>query len=116
MSRAVWLVVLLSAMALTGTAQSPSAVRGRVFAADGIPLHNVRIQVRAGSQPPAPVFSDADGAFTVTATAGGTLSVTKSGYLPATIAIQNAREIRLVKAAAISGRIVDPAGDALAGM
>ena len=107
--------VLLGAIALTVTAQSPSVVRGRVLAADGTALHNVRVAVTA-AQSSSPVFTDVDGVFSVTVQAGATLSVTRSGYVPATVAIGNAAEIRLIKAAAISGRILDPAGDPLTGM
>jgi hypothetical protein len=116
--------VFLSAIALTGQAQSPSgrvSLHGRVVAAEtGAPLRNARVQPTTATQAVPPAFTDADGRFAISvAVDSPSLSVTKPGYLPTIVAMPRADgdvDVRMPKAGAISGRITDTLGDPLIGM
>jgi hypothetical protein len=125
MRHASALIVFLSAIALTGQAQSPSvriSLHGRVVAADGgAPLRNARVQTITANQAVPPAFTDADGRFAIAAAVDGSsrLSVTKPGYVATTFAAPRTDEdieLRLPKASAISGRITDTLGDPVIGM
>ena len=124
--RGFGLIVLFLGLALTGHAQQsaqPASLHGRVVSADtGTPLRSARVQATTASQPILPVFTDADGRFVIPVAADATLSslsVAKPGYLATTIAPPRGdagTEIRLPKASAISGRIIDTLGDPVIGM
>jgi hypothetical protein len=114
---------VLSALVLTGRAQSPPfPLRGRVVAAEtGTPLRRARIQAIAANQTLPPVFTDADGRFVMTGLAAGParVSVTKAGYVETTVPAASTGEeveLRLPKAGAIAGRITDTLGDPVIGM
>ncbi len=125
MRRVLALIAVLSAVALIGHAQGPVSqltVHGRVLAAQtGAPLRNVRVQTTAATPPLPPVFTDADGQFSMprpTADSSG-LSAAKAGFVTATVQLRPSNadlELRLSKAGAISGRIIDGLGDPLIGM
>jgi hypothetical protein len=97
-----------------------ATIAGRVVA-DGTndPLPNVRVAIAAGVSAGRVVLSDADGRFTITTAAGRhTISARKTGYAPAETAISapaNAVEIRLVRGAVISGRVINEFGDPMMG-
>jgi hypothetical protein len=116
--------ILVFAVGLVAQAQSPAssdqtAVSGRVIADDGgEPIRNARVTVTP-SIPNAPVVrSDGDGHFAF-AVAGGSVRVIadRTGYARGEAAIQpgHAVEIRLRRAAAVSGRILDQSGDPVIG-
>src|ERR1700730_12095661 len=65
--RAAAFVVLVGAWALSGRAQTPAAIRGRVVAAHtGDPLRNARVIVKTTRDLP-PLLTDADGRFSIDA-------------------------------------------------
>lgn len=138
MSRIFPAVVLLSAVALIGRAQSPALdsaqqqagtgiIRGRVLAAgtDG-PLRNARVQITSSVGARPVVVTDADGRFVVPSLAAGPygVSVSKAGYVTTrgsslivgNGAIVESADLQLPKAAVISGRILDSFGEPVIGM
>jgi len=111
------------------------SIRGRVLAAVGdFPLRNARVQATSDLGAAAPVFTDGEGRFVIASLSSDRyrLAVAKPGYLPtyfgsqrfgdsgAAIAIAEGTVdsivVRMVKAAAISGRIVDSLGDPVIAM
>jgi carboxypeptidase family protein len=135
--------VLLGAVTLGGQAQpardKPPAttgtgtVAGRVLAADtGDPIRKARVAAEADVATVPPVFTDADGRFTIAglAPARYTLAATRPGYARTMFGAQQADapagridvadgarvagvELRMSKSAAISGRVVDESGEAV---
>src|SRR5687768_13853066 len=121
----IFAALLLLIAAVSAHAQGPADVttpaptlRGRVFAAsnDAV-LRRVRVAVAIGAERIEPVFTDDDGQFTVRlpSRAALTLTTTKAGYAATTLAVPaNAVDsevtVRLVRGAAIFGRVVDAAG------
>jgi len=102
-----------------GQAPQPITISGRVVADDtGDPVPNARVSVIAANQSPLVVLSDRDGRFTVQAPAGRyTLQASKTGYARREWAVTAATvEMRLVRAAAISGHVVDQFGDPMVGV
>jgi hypothetical protein len=116
----------------TGT----SSIRGRVFAAvTDTPLPNVRVQATSDLGAAPPVFTDAEGRFVISALVPGRyrLAIAKPGYLridfgaqrfggsgtPIDVphgAVVDGVDLRVTKAASISGRIIDSLGDPVVGM
>jgi len=94
-------------------AASPRRLEGRVVADDtGDVVPNARVTV-AGT-PPRTILADADGRFALDVAGSVRLTVGKSGYArrEARIAAsQPSVDVRLARAAVISGRVVDAAGD-----
>jgi hypothetical protein len=139
-------VVLFSAVTLIASAQSPArdntarqtgtgSIRGRVLAAGtAAPLRNARVQAMSTVGGAPAVFTDADGQFAILSLAAGQyrLSATKPGYVATSVGARrfadpgtqvmvidraiDGLELRLPKAAAISGRIVDSRGDPVLGL
>jgi hypothetical protein len=139
-------VVLLSAVTLSEAAQSPArdntprqtgtgSIRGRVLAAGtGAPLRNARVQAMSAVGGVPAVFTDADGQFAILSLAAGQyrVSATKPGYVATSVGARrfadpgtpvmvmdrgiDGLELRLPKAAAISGRVVDSRGDPVLGL
>jgi hypothetical protein len=116
MKRVALATVILGAVALTAHAQQGVGISGRVVADDtGDPIANARVAIT----PPVPVASavlaDADGRFTLTLPPDrSSVAADKSGYSPREIKVTAANpsiEIRLLRGAAVSGRIVDEHGD-----
>jgi len=105
-------------------AAQPTALRGRVIAADpglpDVPLRRARLTVIAGGQAAAPVFADEAGAFALTVPSSPyTLRVTKAGYAPVDLLRPPAGPpltVTLPRAAAVRGRVVDAAGDPSVGV
>ena len=94
--------------------------QGRVVSAEtGAPLRNARVLASDANGTVPPALTDANGRFAVAVSArSASLSVIKPGYLPATLPPRSGDDVqvRMTKAAAISGRITDAAGDPLIGM
>src|SRR5438552_4408426 len=100
-------------------AQPSRTITGRVIADDtGDPLHNARVSLSPSAQGTPVVLSDSDGRFTLTVPAGRySVVASKTGYgrRETPIAESDRVEIRLLRSAAISGRVVDEVGDPAAG-
>ena len=121
----IFAALLLLSAAASAEPQRPAdtgaqaeTLRGRVVAAsnDAV-LRRVRVAVAIGAERIEPVFTDDDGQFAVRlpARAALTLTTTKAGYAATTLAVPaNAVDsevtVRLVRGAAIFGRVVDAAG------
>jgi hypothetical protein len=110
-----------------------AVIRGRVLAAaSGDPLRNARVAILGTVNTVVhPVLTDADGRFVLTRVPAGAHQITavKTGYAEARFGargsgparrvevvagtIVNGIDIRLAKSGAISGRVVDDAGDPL---
>jgi hypothetical protein len=125
-------------LAPPASAQSRDAgiVRGRVVERDGgAPVRKARVALTpAGASSAEPIYTNGDGEFEFDSVAPGTytLEAMKSGYVPARFgargpfdrttnvaviggAIVDAVQLRLVKGAALAGRIVDESGDPVTG-
>lgn len=121
---------------VSGRRAGTSVVRGRVTrAGDGQPLRNVRLELAPSADTSGAVFSDADGRFMFDRLPAGRyrLSAYKGGY----VAVQQGQswadgsespqisvadgqvidlvDLALVKAAVISGQVVDERGDEVSG-
>src|SRR5437868_6047384 len=104
--------VFLSAIALTTTAQPSVRLSGRVVADEtGDPLPNARVAISPAMPGSPVVLTDRDGRFVLTTTAArATVTASKSSYGRRDVAVtdtSSAVEIRLVRGAAVSGRVVD---------
>jgi hypothetical protein len=121
----------------TALAIGTATIRGRIVAADnGAPLRNVRVSLTMGadSADQEPLLTDSEGRFQFAnlGPGGYIVSASKAGYLatrfgsrtpfdrPVTVlliqaAIADNIDLRLFKAGAISGRIVDDIGDPAVG-
>jgi protocatechuate 3,4-dioxygenase beta subunit len=129
MKRVAFATVILSAIALTARAQPPRespatpavrSISGRVVADEtGDPIANVRVTLTAATTGAPVVLTDHEGRFTLTAPpARVTVAASKSGYSRREAAVPAADrsiEIRLLRGAAISGRIVDELGEPIMG-
>jgi protocatechuate 3,4-dioxygenase beta subunit len=131
MKRVALATVLLGAIAPTVRAQpareNPStsapqirSISGRVLADDtGAPLANARVTLSPATPGAPVVLTDREGRFTLTAASPRmTLTASKSSYSHQELAVTTAGtplELRLPRAAAISGRVVDEFGDPLVG-
>jgi protocatechuate 3,4-dioxygenase beta subunit len=117
-------VALPVVIALTAYAQAPIgapgpatqiAVTGRVVAAEtGDPVPNVRVTVSQPGAGEPVVLTDADGRFRLSVPTGVTRIVaSKTGFAPESAAIREGEpaQIRLRRAASISGRIIDELGE-----
>jgi protocatechuate 3,4-dioxygenase beta subunit len=136
-------IVLLSAVALHGQTPGPSSVstgsiRGRALAAaTNAPLRNARIELEnAARNVVSTVLADDEGRFTLTGISAGvyTLAVAKPGYVKtrftadgdgrtyrspirvAAGATLESLDVRLPKAGAITGRILDGLGEPIMGV
>jgi hypothetical protein len=111
--------LFVCATALAVEAQPSRTISGRVIADDtGEALHNARVGLSPSAQGTPVVLSDADGRFTIAAPAGRySVVASKTGYArrEAPIADNDRVDLRLVRSAAISGRVVDDVGDPAAG-
>ena len=90
----------------------PAVVRGRVVAdATGDPLRNARVALE-GAGTPVPVLTDDDGRFVLpgAGTAESVLAASKAGYARTMAKVAADLEIRLPRAGAIAGRVVDDFG------
>jgi protocatechuate 3,4-dioxygenase beta subunit len=131
MKRVALATVILSAMALTARAQparenastlppQTRSISGRVVADDtGDPIANARVTLSPATAGAPVVLTDRDGRFALTAAAARVrLTASKSSYGHQELAVTSVEaplELRLRRAAAISGRVVDEFGDPLAG-
>ncbi len=117
----------------TLTQPGTAVIRGRVLAAStGDPLRNARVAILGTANTEVhPVLTDADGRFALTRVPAGAHQITavKTGYAEARFgahgsgpalrvevaagAVVNGIDIRLARSGAISGRVVDDAGDPL---
>src|SRR3981189_583540 len=123
MRRVALATVILSAMALTARAQpsrenppTPApqtrSISGRVVADDtGDPIANARVTLSPATPGAPVVLTDREGRFTlIAASPRVTLTASKSSYSHQELAVTTAAtplELRLLRAAAISGRVVD---------
>src|SRR5215212_6123586 len=88
-------------------------VRGRVVAAEtGEAIANARVTV---SGTPTGVRTTVEGRFAIAALPNTNILVTKAGYLRIESPVAAAADIRMTRAAAISGRIIDDRGDPVVG-
>jgi len=112
------LVLIATAVTLSGQgapAATPQAqmIRGRVLAGDsGQPLPNARVLVSGTA---VGVRTDPEGRFTISLAAGQMLRVLKTGYIGQEVK-PPAGEIRLVRAGAITGHVLDDRGDPVVGV
>src|SRR5437899_779112 len=117
-ARAAAVLVALAALPVQG--QPPNTIRGRVIADDtDEPVANARVAAPLAGVGTPVVLTDDDGRFTLTIPAGATrLSASKTGYghsdMPVTAGRQTV-DIRLQRAAAVSGRVVDDVGEPIQG-
>jgi hypothetical protein len=94
------------------------SMTGRVVAdVTGEAIANARVSVVAAGQHASFVVTDGEGRFTITSPAiPYTVSAVKSGYLRHEVMVRDVKpslELRLARAAVISGRVVDRLGDAI---
>src|SRR5437899_9953324 len=112
--------VLVTLAALPVHGQPANTSRGRVIADDtDEPLANARVAAPLAGVGTPVVLTDDDGRFTLTIPAGATrLAASKTGYgrsdMPVTAGRQTV-DIRLQRAAAVSGRVVDDVGEPIQG-
>jgi len=117
-ARAAAVLVALAALRVQG--QAPNTIQGRVVTAeDGVPVANARVSAPLAGVGTPVVLTDDDGRFTLTIPAGATrLAASKTGYgrsdMPVTAGRQTV-DIRLQRAAAVSGRVVDEVGEPIQG-
>jgi hypothetical protein len=116
---AAFVLLVASAVAPVGRAQTPTVIRGRVVAADtGDPLSNARVVVRSTRELP-PLLTDAAGRFSVTTLAEGccTLIAAKPGYAKTTVTLAptDAVTVKMPKGAVVSGTVTDDRGDPVIG-
>jgi protocatechuate 3,4-dioxygenase beta subunit len=131
MRRVALATVFFSAIALTARAQPARehssapvlqlrSIAGRVLADDtGDPVANARVALTTAVPGAAAVLTDHEGRFTLTAPPSRvSIAASKSGYsrreIPLTAA-EHSIEIRLVRGAVISGRVVDELGEPILG-
>ena len=117
-ARAAAVLIALAVLPVWG--QPPNTIRGRVIAGDTDgPVANARVAAPLAAVGTSVVLTDDDGRFTLTVPAGATRIVaSKTGYGRSDIAVPTGREtveIRLQRAAAVSGRVVDAVGEAIQG-
>ena len=117
-ARAAAVLVALAALPVQG--QPPNTIRGRVIADDtGEPVANARVTAPLAAVGTPVVLTDDDGRFTLTIPAGATrLAASKTGYGRSDLSVPVGRQtvdIRLQRAAAISGRVVDGVGEPIQG-
>jgi hypothetical protein len=114
---ALWLVPPVPATGLQG-----QTVAGRVVAtADDVPLPRARVAVIVDGRTLTTAFTDAEGRFELSVPGSSyTLRVTKSGYAPLDISgsaqTRQPITVLLARAAVITGRVVDAAGQPAVGM
>jgi uncharacterized GH25 family protein len=106
-------IAMLSAAALL---DGPPAVTGRVVAdASGEPIVNARVRIAAAGRSTTTVITDVSGRFSFVPPDGQyTVVAIKSGYIRQQQLVRSANEpleIRLVRAAVVSGRVVDVTGE-----
>jgi protocatechuate 3,4-dioxygenase beta subunit len=88
-------------------------IRGGIVADDtGQPLPNARVVVKGT---PVSTRADLDGRFTIQAPGTPTLVISKPGYLRMEIPARQADAIRLTRAAAVSGRVLNDRGEPVVG-
>ena len=130
LNRRTLVTVVLSTVTLNARAQpprdapSPSAVQkiqisGRVVAdASGDAIANARVSLLGGLHGPV-ILSDVEGRFAISVPAGRySVSARKTGYAAATSPVADTAqpiELRLPRAAVISGRVADELGDPVVG-
>lgn len=119
MKRVALATVILSAIALTAGAQPAIRVSGRVLADEtGDPIPNARVTLTPAAAGAPVVLTDGDGRFTLTAKRPVTVTASKSSYSHREVTIASADaplELRLLRAAVITGRVVDEFGDPIVG-
>jgi hypothetical protein len=115
-----WTIVIavLSAVALI---DGPPTVSGRVVADEtGNPIVSARVRILETGHPGPFVVTDSEGRFTVPLTSTSNaiaVAVVKSGYIRREALVRVAQapiEIRLARAAVISGRVIDRLGNPIA--
>ena len=107
----------VSAVRAQTVTTTPFTISGQVVdATNSAPLRRARVAISAGDTPANPVFTDDEGRFAVTITAGAAaLRVSKASYAPALVnvaAVGTSAELRftLTPSAAVMGRVVDSYG------
>ena len=125
-------VLTMSAVALVATVVLPqpvsgqeTSVYGQVVLADDprVEIARARIAIGgAGAQAASFVFADDHGQFQVVAPRAASLTITRSGFLPVTLKVAGAASslstpatVKLTRAAAVSGRLVDLKGEPVVG-
>ncbi len=117
--------IFTGAIAVAGHAQTQNTIiHGRVIAMDtGEPLPHARVIIYNDATPLPPFFTDGQGRFASRPLGPGRyrLSVSKSGYAvtsiaPADVVSAGDIDVRLPRAAAIAGRVVDRFGEPSAGV
>jgi carboxypeptidase family protein len=125
MSRVPAIIVVLAIAGPAVTAQQPVTISGRVVAADNSqPLRRARISTSTGELDTRAVLTDDDGRFeTVVRDTSQPLLVTKAGYASTAVDLRRNKpssyppiEVRLLKSAAISGRVSDQFGAPVLGV
>ena len=105
--------VTLSGQGAPASTPQSQTIRGRVLAGDsGQPLSNARVLVSGTA---VGVRTDLEGRFTISRAAGQMLRVVKAGYIGQEVK-PPAGEIRLVRAGAITGHVLDDRGDPVVGV
>ena len=105
--------VTLSGQGAPAATPQSQTIRGRVLAGDsGQPLSNARVLVSGTA---VGVRTDLEGRFTISVAAGQMLRVLKAGYIGQEVK-PPAGAIRLVRAGAITGHVLDDRGDPVVGV
>src|SRR5437899_6064704 len=117
-ARAAAVLVALAALPVWG--QPPQTIQGRVIVGDtGEPVANARVAAPLAAAGTPVVLTDDDGRFTLTVPAGAVrLVASKTGYGRFDLTVpagQQTVNIRLQRAAAVSGRVVDEVGEPIQG-
>src|SRR4051794_35370981 len=112
-------IAIAAAGPLSISAQRENSVRLRVSDIDsGLPIMHARL-ASVSAAPLPPTITDEHGDVTIDVPAGGrTVCVGKAGYAPESVPLvpgMDAIDVKLARGAAITGRVVDGLGVAVAG-
>src|SRR5688572_1170924 len=115
-STIAFLVAIAASVAPAAQESSLAVLEGRVTAADDVtPIYRVRVSIQSGGSITGAVITDDQGRFQIRVpTTAHVLRVEKAGYAPRELrrspSSSNPVDISLVKAAVVTGRVVDAAG------
>ncbi|WP_295938309.1 TonB-dependent receptor [uncultured Alistipes sp.] len=91
------LLAAIIACCLSVAVYAQTTVSGTVTDTDGLPLTGATVIVITGNQPGGGTTTDANGKFTVTASAGQTLSVSYLGYKETTVNVTGSKSVYDIK-------------------
>jgi TonB-dependent starch-binding outer membrane protein SusC len=99
--KSLFFFLFLLACTITGIAQAPTKISGKVQSSTGAPLGGATVSVKGGT---ASTSTDSTGSFTITAPSNGTLEITYVGYKKQEVPI-NGQTVLLIS--------VEPSGEGM---